>query len=133
MLIIIVPTSCSKEDDPYHIDKTYAADDFVKTDRNIREKLVGKWLIEQMKVGHTTYSAQDLGSGHNAWFRADGTCDFLSLAEARWSVEDLRVTITYLDEEEHQRKTLGTFGVGTFDAWHITLTSTSRTIKLYHQ
>ena len=36
MLIIIVPTSCSKEDDPYHIDKTYAADDFVKTDRNIR-------------------------------------------------------------------------------------------------
>jgi hypothetical protein len=132
MLTIIVPTSCSK-DDPYDIDKTYAADDFVKTDRNIREKLVGKWLIEEMKAGSKRYTSQELGSAHNAWFRADGTCDFLSLAEARWSVESQRVTITYLDEEEHQRKTLGTFGVGTFDAWHITLTSTARTINLYHQ
>ena len=133
MLTIIVPTSCSKEDDPYHIDKTYAADDFVKTDRNIREKLVGKWLIEEMKTSSKRYTSQDLGSAHNAWFRADGTCDFLSLAEARWSVEDLRVIITYLDEEEHQRKTLGSFGVGTFDAWHVTLASFTRSIKLYHQ
>ena len=132
MLAIIVPTSCGK-DDPYDIDKTYAADDFVKTDRNIREKLVGKWLIEEMKYQGKYYSAQELGSAHNAWFRADGTCDFLSLAEARWSVENLRVIITYFDEEEHQRKTLDSFGVGTFDAWHVTLTSFTRTIKLYHQ
>lgn len=132
MLTAVLPTSCSK-DDPYDIDKTYAADDFVKTDRNIREKLVGKWLIEEMIDSHKRYTSQELGSAHNAWFRADGTCDFLSLAEARWSVEDLRVIITYLDEEEHQRKTLDSFGVGTFDAWHVTLFSYTRSIKLYHQ
>jgi hypothetical protein len=132
MLTIIVPTSCSK-DDPYDIDKTYAADDFVKTDRNIREKLVGKWLIEEMETSSKIYSAQELGSAHNAWFRADGSCDFLSLPDARWSVEDLRVIITYVNEETRNRQTFETYGVGKWDAWHVTLTSTSRTIKLYHQ
>lgn len=130
-LTTVVPTSCSK-DDPYDIDKTYAADDYVKTDRNIREKLVGKWLIEEMKDSHKRYTSQELGSAHNAWFRADGTCDFLSLQDAKWSVENLCVVITYFDSEAHQRQTFDTFRVGTFEAWRVNLASTSRTIKLYH-
>lgn len=131
-LTIVLP-SCSKDDDPYSIDKTYAADDFVKTDRNIREKLTGKWLIEEMKYNGKIYSAQELGAAHNAWFRADGTCDFLSLPEARWSVADKVVTITYMDADTRNRQTFDAFGIGTFTAWRLTLGSPTRTLKLYHQ
>lgn len=133
MAAIVLPTSCSKDDDPYSIEKTYAADDFVKTDRNIREKLTGKWLIEEMTDSHKRYTSQELGAAHNAWFRADGTCDFLSLPEARWSVADKVVTITYMDADTRNRQTFDAFGIGTFTAWRLTLGSPTRTLKLYHQ
>lgn len=132
-LTIVLPTSCSKDDDPYSIEKTYADDDFVKTDRNIREKLTGKWLIEEMTDSHKRYTSQELGAAHNAWFRADGTCDFLSLPEARWSVADKVVTITYIDADTRNRQTFDAFGIGTFTAWRLTLGSPTRTLKLYHQ
>lgn len=132
-LTIVLPTSCSKDDDPYSIEKTYADDDFVKTDRNIREKLTGKWLIEEMTDSHKRYTSQELGAAHNAWFRADGTCDFLSLPEARWSVADKVVTITYMDADTRNRQTFDAFGIGTFTAWRLTLGSPTRTLKLYHQ
>ena len=132
-LTIVLPTSCSKDDDPYSIEKTYADDDFVKTDRNIREKLTGKWLIEEMKYNGKTYYAQELGSAHNAWFRADGTCDFLSLPEARWSVADKVVTITYMDADTRNRQTFDAFGIGTFTAWRLSLGSSTRSLKLYPQ
>lgn len=128
-----LPTSCSKDDDPYSIEKTYADDDFVKTDRNIREKLTGKWLIEEMKDSHKRYTSQELGAAHNAWFRADGTCDFLSLPEARWSVADKVVTITYMDADTRNRQTFDAFGIGTFTAWRLSLGSSTRSLKLYHQ
>ena len=133
MAATTLPTSCSKDDDPYSIEKTYAADDFVKTDRNIREKLTGKWLIEEMTDSHKRYTSQELGAAHNAWFRADGTCDFLSLPEARWSVADKVVTITYMDADTRNRQTFDAFGIGTFTAWRLTLGSPTRTLKLYHQ
>lgn len=132
-LTTTLPTSCSKDDDPYSIEKTYAADDFVKTDRNIREKLTGQWLIEEMTDSHKRYTSQELGAAHNAWFRADGTCDFLSLPEARWSVADKVVTITYMDADTRNRQTFDAFGIGTFTAWRLTLGSPTRTLKLYHQ
>lgn len=132
-LTIVLPTSCSKDDDPYSIEKTYADDDFVKTDRNIREKLTGKWLIEEMTDSHKRYTSQELGAAHNAWFRADGTCDFLSLPEARWSVADKVVTITYMDADTRNRQTFDAFGIGTFTAWRLTLGSPTRSLKLYHQ
>ena len=133
MAATTLPTSCSKDEDPYSIEKTYAADDFVKTDRNIREKLTGQWLIEEMTDSHKRYTSQELGAAHNAWFRADGTCDFLSLPEARWSVADKVVTITYMDADTRNRQTFDAFGIGTFTAWRLTLGSPTRTLKLYHQ
>lgn len=133
MAATTLPTSCSKDEDPYSIEKTYADDDFVKTDRNIREKLTGKWLIEEMTDSHKRYTSQELGAAHNAWFRADGTCDFLSLPEARWSVADKVVTITYMDADTRNRQTFDAFGIGTFTAWRLTLGSPTRSLKLYHQ
>ena len=133
MAATTLPTSCSKDEDPYSIEKTYAADDFVKTDRNIREKLTGQWLIEEMTDSHKRYTSQELGAAHNAWFRADGTCDFLSLPEARWSVADKVVTITYMDADTRNRQTFDAFGIGTFTAWRLTLGSPTRSLKLYHQ
>ena len=38
----LVAAGCSKSDDGLDIDKTYAEDDFVMNERNIKEKLVGE-------------------------------------------------------------------------------------------
>ena len=93
--------SCSKSDDDggnnAGIEKTYADDDFLMTERNIKEKLIGDWEITYLKKCDEVwveYSAADLGALKDVTVRADGTGELFGLEGVHWSVADNVVTIS---------------------------------------
>lgn len=100
--------SCSKSDsddggNDAGIENTYADDDFLMTERNIREKLVGEWEVQELmtydsKTGWTTKAASELGSLKNVTMKADGSCVFLGKEDAHWRVgkDTLVVSCLYL-------------------------------------
>ena len=97
-------TACGSDDDNSNsggMEKTYADDDFVMTDRNIKEKLVGDWGITYLKryeddLGWVEYTEANIGSLKNAVFRGDGSGEIFGLEDVHWAVADGIVTISSL-------------------------------------
>lgn len=98
--LMAVGTACSSDNDEPDsgMELTYAADDFVMTERNFREKLIGEWeiteLVTSSRNGYTKRTADDFGSLKNVTFRADGSCSLMTLANAHYRVGKDTVVIS---------------------------------------
>lgn len=89
-------TSCSKDSDndgavSNGAEKTYADDDFLLTERNIKEKLIGTWEISKLSTyskstGWITKTAADLGELGTMRLNADGSGELLGLDGVHWRV-----------------------------------------------
>lgn len=100
-LICLMTAGCSKSDDGFNIDKTYADDDFTMTERNIKEKLVGNWVIDEMHVFDydntwVVKTAETMGAAANITIKADGSGYFLGLENPKWTISNNTITVSCL-------------------------------------
>ena len=91
LAMCLVAAGCSKDNDDAtnSIEKTYADDDFVMTERNIKEKMIGKWEITQLRTYDGAWihqEAKDLGTMKNVTVRADGTGELFGMEGVHWRV-----------------------------------------------
>lgn len=96
-LAAMILAGCSK-DDGMNIDKTYANDDFTMTERNIKEKLVGTWTIDEVKYSNygswVNKSSADLGSAAQLKAKADGSGELLGLENVKWRVSKDTIVVS---------------------------------------
>lgn len=101
----LVAAGCSKGDDGLDIEKTYAEDDFVMNERNIKEKLVGEWWLESFRVlnpvsrSWNEYNKESLPDVmKTVKIRADGTSEFIGFYDVHWQLDgkDIIIQSAYL-------------------------------------
>ena len=96
-LVALTIASCSK-DDGFGIDKTYADDDFTMNERNIKEKLVGSWTIDDVQYSDygswVTKSSADLGNAAQLKAKADGSGELLGLENVKWRVSKDSIVVS---------------------------------------
>lgn len=94
--LAVVLAGCGSDEDG--LERTYADDDFVLTERNIREKVIGKWEIAEQMVNGKWEAITDSFVLANKYLsmRADGSCILFSLKDAKYRVSNDSVYISVL-------------------------------------
>lgn len=116
-LVALTIASCSKSETETGIEKTYADDDFVMTERNFKEKLIGTWNLDEVQYlgykGWVKKSTAELGDVATLRVKADGSGELLGLEGVKWRVckDTIVVSSTVLkgtDNKGYSFEPLGT-------------------------
>ena len=99
LLAVVCVVGCGGSDEENDFEKFYADDDFVMTDRNIQEKIVGTWIIDaQMTNGEWTdvKDRYPVSAYTRISISHDGTCQFNDYNDVKYSVQDRVLSLTIL-------------------------------------
>lgn len=97
LLAVVCLVGCGSDDEDF--EKFYADDDFVMTDKNIQEKIIGTWIIDaQMTNGEWTdvKDRYPVSAYTRISISHDGTCQFNDYNDVKYSVQDRVLSFTVL-------------------------------------
>ena len=110
LLAVMCLVGCGSEEEDF--EKFYADDDFVMTDRNIREKIIGTWVIDAQMTNGEWGEVKDSAVKANNLFtvRKDWSCDCYDFIDSKVRVSNdtiiLSVYCLFIDNQ-HGGKSWG--------------------------
>lgn len=89
LLVVVCLVGCGS-DEKDDFEKFYADDDFVMTDRNIQEKIIGSWMIDAQMTNGQWSEVRDSAVKANNLFtvRKDWSCDCYDFIDSKARVSN---------------------------------------------